>query len=64
LLASEAAYAAYDATVQAFGGAALDHDNDIVTFYEFIRLRRLAPLNNESILNYIAEKGLGLPRGR
>lgn len=64
LLASEAAYAAYDATVQAFGGAALDHDNDIVTFYEFIRLRRLAPLNNESILNYIAEKGLKLPRGR
>lgn len=62
LLASEAADAAIDAAIQTFGGSAFDLDTDIVTLWPMIRILRIAPLNNEMILNYIAEHMLGLPR--
>ncbi|WP_127128958.1 acyl-CoA dehydrogenase family protein [Georgenia sp. SYP-B2076] len=61
-LASEASYAAVDAALQAHGGSAFDEDSDIVTLWPMIRLLRIAPLNNEMVLNYIAEHILGLPR--
>jgi acyl-CoA dehydrogenase len=61
-LASEAAHAAIDATIQACGGYAFDWDADIMWMYERIRLGRVAPLNNEMIMNFVAEKALGLPR--
>ena len=63
LLASEAAYAAYDATVQAHGGYAFDADSDLIDLYQTIRLLRIAPINNEMVLNYVAQKALKLPRG-
>lgn len=62
LLASEAADAAIDAAIQTFGGSAFDLETDIVTLWPMIRILRIAPLNNEMILNYIAEHVLGLPR--
>ncbi|HRE00808.1 MAG TPA: acyl-CoA dehydrogenase family protein [Ilumatobacteraceae bacterium] len=62
LLASEAANAAADAVIQAFGGSAFDQDSDIVTLWPMIRLLRIAPVNNEMILNYISEKILRLPK--
>jgi acyl-CoA dehydrogenase len=62
LLASEAASAAADAVIQAFGGSAFDQDTDITTLWPMIRLLRIAPLNNEMILNYIAERVLRLPK--
>jgi alkylation response protein AidB-like acyl-CoA dehydrogenase len=62
LLASEAANAAADAVIQAFGGSAFDHESDIVTLWPMIRLLRIAPVNNEMVLNYIAEKLLRLPK--
>ncbi|MBY4212472.1 acyl-CoA/acyl-ACP dehydrogenase [Rhodococcus fascians] len=61
-LASEASYAAVDAAIQAHGGSGFDKDTDIITLYPMIRILRVAPLNNEMILNYIAEHILGLPR--
>lgn len=61
-LASEASYAAVDAAIQAHGGSGFDIDTDIITLYPMIRILRVAPLNNEMILNYIAEHILGLPR--
>ncbi len=61
-LSSEAAYDAYDAVVQTFGGTAFDKDSDVMTFYEYIRLNRVAPLNNQSVLSFVAERALGLPR--
>jgi acyl-CoA dehydrogenase len=64
LLASEAANAAYDATVQTHGGYAFDEDYDVVTFYRRIRGSRIAPLNNEMVLNFIAERALGMPVSR
>ncbi|MBT2523321.1 acyl-CoA dehydrogenase family protein [Arthrobacter sp. ISL-28] len=62
LLASEAADAAVDAALQTHGGSAFDADTDIVTIWPMVRILRIAPLNNEMILNYIAERVLGLPR--
>jgi acyl-CoA dehydrogenase len=62
-LASEASYAAIDAAIQTHGGAAFDEETDIITLYPMIRILRIAPLNNEMILNYIANYVLGLPRG-
>ncbi|EHB59256.1 Butyryl-CoA dehydrogenase [Mycolicibacterium rhodesiae JS60] len=63
LLASEAAYQAYDAAVQTHGGSAFDADNDLMSMYQLIRLLRVAPINNDMVLNYIAGKVLKLPRG-
>jgi acyl-CoA dehydrogenase len=62
LLASEAANAAADAVIQAYGGAAFDMDSDIITLWPMIRLLRIAPVNNEMILNYISERILRLPK--
>lgn len=62
LLASEAAYAAVDAAIQTHGGTAFDYDTDVVTLWPMVRILRVAPLNNEMILNYISERVLGLPR--
>lgn len=64
LLASEAANAAFDAAMQAHGGFGFDEDYDVVTFYRRIRGSRIAPLNNEMILNFVAERALGLPSSR
>jgi alkylation response protein AidB-like acyl-CoA dehydrogenase len=62
LLASEAANGAADAVIQSFGGSAFDADSDIVTLWPMIRLVRIAPVNNEMILNYISERVLRLPK--
>jgi acyl-CoA dehydrogenase len=61
-LASEAAHAAIDAAVQVCGGYAFDWDSDIMWMYEHLRLRRVAPVNNEMVMNFVAEKALSLPR--
>lgn len=61
-LASEAGHAAVDAAVQVCGGYAFDRDSNIMWLYETIRLRRVAPVNNEMVLNFVAEKALKLPR--
>lgn len=62
LLASEAADAALDAAMQTYGGMAFDADADLVTLWPMVRILRIAPLNNEMILNYVSERMLGLPR--
>jgi acyl-CoA dehydrogenase len=62
LTASESAWAAADSVIQAFGGAAFDLDNDVLWLLEPLRLTRIAPLNNEMILNSIGSHLLGLPR--
>lgn len=62
LMGSEAANQALDATIQAYGGWAFDHDSDVSTLSETFRLFRVAPINNESVLNLVATSALGLPR--
>jgi alkylation response protein AidB-like acyl-CoA dehydrogenase len=62
LLSSEAADDAVDAAIQIHGGSGFDVDVDVITLWPMIRVLRVAPLNNEMVLNYIAEHVLGLPR--
>jgi acyl-CoA dehydrogenase len=61
-LTSEAAHDAIDAAVQVCGGYAFDWDSGIMWMYEHIRLRRVAPINNEMIMNFVAERALDLPK--
>lgn len=62
LIASEAAFEAAEATVQAFGGYAFAADYDVWSLYTWIRLFKNAPINNPMVLNHISEHVLGLPR--
>jgi acyl-CoA dehydrogenase len=61
-LASEAAFAATDAAMQTFGGYAYAREYHIGRHWIESRLQLLAPINNQMILNNIAENALGLPR--
>ena len=59
--ASTAAVNAIDASLQCFGGNGFTKEYGIFDLYPFARLLKTAPLNNEMVLNFIAEKGMGLP---
>jgi acyl-CoA dehydrogenase len=62
LLATRSALAAVEAAIQTHGGSAFVYETDVVTLWPMIRILQIAPINNESILNYISERVLGLPR--
>jgi acyl-CoA dehydrogenase len=62
LLASTAAVEACDAAIQAHGGYAFDNAVDVHSLWAIARLLKIAPVNNEVILNYIGEHVLRLPR--
>ncbi len=62
LLASEAATTACDTAIQTFGGYAFTNEYDVSTIWPVARLLRIAPVNNEMVLNYIGEHVLGLPK--
>ena len=61
-LAAEAAGLAVDAAIQVHGGQGFDATADVVLVWPMIRLLRVAPLNDEMVLNYVGERILGLPR--
>jgi acyl-CoA dehydrogenase len=61
-LASRAALEAVDAAIQSHGGHAFVMETDIVTLWPLVRVMQIAPLNNESVLNHVAQHVLGLPR--
>jgi hypothetical protein len=62
MLSAKACLAAVESCIQVHGGHAFVVDNDVATMWPLARLIQIAPLNNESILNQIAEHVLGLPR--
>jgi hypothetical protein len=62
LLSAKACLAAVEACIQIHGGSGFVLENDVITLWPLARLIQIAPLNNESILNQIAERSLGLPR--
>lgn len=61
-LASEAEGFATDAAMQVFGGYAYAREYHIGRHWIEARLQRLAPINNQMVLNSIAEVTLELPR--
>ncbi len=60
--AAEAALAAVDAAMQTHGGNGLATEYGLLPYWGLARLLRIAPVNREMILNYVAQHGLGLPR--
>jgi acyl-CoA dehydrogenase len=61
-LCSEAAITTTDAAMQIFGGYSFAREYHIGRHWIEARLPRVAPVNNQMILNYIAERTLGLPK--
>jgi acyl-CoA dehydrogenase len=62
LLASQAASRMCDDAIQFHGGSGVDEDTGILTLWKIARVARFAPINNEMVLNYIAEHVIGLPK--
>jgi alkylation response protein AidB-like acyl-CoA dehydrogenase len=60
--AAEAALAAVDQAIQTHGGNGLSTEYGLVPLWGIARLLRIAPVNREMILNFVAQHSLGLPR--
>ena len=60
-LAAEAGIAAVDA-IQAHGDLGVSTEYGLLPLWGMARLLRIAPVNSEMILNYVAQHSLGLPR--
>ena len=61
-LAAEAALAALDAAIQCHGGNGVATEYGLIPLWGLARLLRIAPVNREMILNFVAQHSLGLPR--
>lgn len=61
-LASEIAFEALDRAIQTHGGNGFVKGYHLIQMLAPARLFKTAPINNEMLLNYIAEHALGLPR--
>jgi acyl-CoA dehydrogenase len=61
-LATEAAYKTTDDAMQTHGGYAFSREYQVGRYWIESRLGRVAPVNNQMVLNYIAERVLKLPR--
>ena len=60
--AAEAALAATDAAIQTHGGNGLATEYGLLPYWGLARLLKIAPVNREMVLNYVAQHSLGLPR--
>jgi alkylation response protein AidB-like acyl-CoA dehydrogenase len=60
--AAEAAITAADAAMQTHGGNGFATEYGLLPYWASARLLRVAPVNREMILNYVAQHSLGLPR--
>jgi alkylation response protein AidB-like acyl-CoA dehydrogenase len=60
--AAEAALSALDATIQCHGGNGVATEFGLIPLWGLARLLRIAPVNREMILNFVAQHSLGLPR--
>ena len=60
--AAEAALAATDAAIQCHGGNGLATEYGLLPYWGLARLLKIAPVNREMILNFVAQHSLGLPR--
>jgi alkylation response protein AidB-like acyl-CoA dehydrogenase len=59
---AEAALAATDAAIQCHGGNGLATEYGLLPYWGLARLLKIAPVNREMILNFVAQLSLGLPR--
>jgi acyl-CoA dehydrogenase len=62
IVASDAFKEAATIAMTAFGGSSVDQSQDILPYFILAQLAAVAPVNNFSVLSFIAEKALGLPK--
>jgi len=62
LVSSEAAYEAATIALEVYGVEGLNREDSIGQLMQIIRLTRIAPINNEMVLNFLGENLLGLPK--
>lgn len=62
ILSSEAMKMSAEIAMTTFGGAGVDVSQDILPFFILSQLNTVAPVNNQTVLSFIAEKALGLPK--
>jgi alkylation response protein AidB-like acyl-CoA dehydrogenase len=60
--AAEAAIAAVDQAIQTHGGNGVSTEYGLIPLWGLARLLRIAPVNREMVLNFVAQHTLGLPR--
>ncbi|RBY83684.1 acyl-CoA dehydrogenase [Geodermatophilus sp. TF02-6] len=61
-LAADAAFFAADAALQTHGGFGFGKEYHVERYFREARLKRIAPISQEMVLNYLSEHVLGLPR--
>jgi acyl-CoA dehydrogenase len=61
-LGAEAGFRACEASVLAHGGMGYAKEYDVERYFREAMIARIAPVSREMILNYIAERVLGLPK--
>ena len=61
-LAADAAFKAADVAIQVHGGYGYGKEFHVERYFREARLKRIAPITQEMVLNYLAEHVLGLPR--
>jgi acyl-CoA dehydrogenase len=61
-LAAEACFAACEAAVLTHGGMGYAKEYDVERYFREAMIARIAPVSREMILNFVAEKVLGLPK--
>jgi acyl-CoA dehydrogenase len=61
-LSADAAFKAADVALQTHGGFGFGKEFHVERYFREARLKRIAPISQEMVLNYLAEHVLGLPR--
>ena len=61
-LGGEAGFNACEASVLAHGGMGYAKEYDVERYFREVMIARIAPISREMVLNYIAERVLGLPK--
>ena len=61
-LAADAAFQAADAALQTHGGFGYGTEFHVERYFREARLKRISPISQEMVLNYLSEHVLGLPR--
>jgi acyl-CoA dehydrogenase len=62
LLGADAGFAACDAALQTHGGFGYAREYHVERLWREVRLARIAPISQEMVLNFLAQRALGLPR--
>jgi len=62
LLGADAGFAACEAALQTHGGFGYAREYHVERLWREVRLARLAPVSQELVLNFLAQRALGLPK--